>query len=133
MKLAAQVSNPLQPANAAERNRLLVEAIKPVHVGCQHLKGMLTTPASYGVRKDMVEWIIQSYLNVYYDPHNPLRHVDTHVALVGHPTYNNTGWLHIVPHVCLVFRTVLLYVVSPGAPTKAAGHAKIYSPDYCPG
>eukprot|EP01006_Ploeotia_vitrea_P040059 TRINITY_DN66398_c8_g8_i1.p1 TRINITY_DN66398_c8_g8~~TRINITY_DN66398_c8_g8_i1.p1 ORF type:complete len:276 (-),score=123.98 TRINITY_DN66398_c8_g8_i1:227-1054(-) len=80
---AAGASDPLKPDNTTQRNALIALATKPEHIGCQHLKGMVSTPAEYGVRKELVEYAIKSFLNVFYDDTNPLRDSFLYVVSQG--------------------------------------------------
>jgi hypothetical protein len=80
---AAQVADPLKPADFRERNRVVALAVRPEHVGDMHLRGILTDPAGYGVRKELVEWFLQSFLNIYFDPYNPMRQHLLYVVLQG--------------------------------------------------
>jgi len=117
---AAGVKDANNPATALERNRVLALATKPEHVGCRHLRGMLTSPGEYNVRKELVEWSMQTYLNIYFDKSNPLRTRLLYVVSKG-PAVKSPGSARIwSPDECPGIAPLI--VTNTGDSTLAVNH-----------
>ncbi len=48
------------------RSRLLPYLVDPRHVGCGHLRSLLTSPELYRVRKDLVESIVMAFFELHW-------------------------------------------------------------------
>lgn len=70
---AASVPDPPNPLDADARRKLVRVAGEPEHVGCSHLRALLEDESSFGVRRNLTEAVIQSFLGVYYNPFDKYR------------------------------------------------------------
>jgi len=99
LSTASGVFDVRNPVDHVERNKLITLSTNPDHVGCQHLKGLLTDSASYGIRKELVEDMIKAFLNIFYDSDNPLSSSLLYVTLKP-PTRKTSGLYIYAPDRC---------------------------------
>jgi hypothetical protein len=79
---------------------LLDASVKPEHIGCAHLKAIFSSPDAYGIRKELAEFALKVYLNVYFDAWNPLRKRMLYVTLKG--AHKKTAGVEVfTPNVCV--------------------------------
>lgn len=63
---ARRLENFLRQPPAEVRERLLEELLKPQHIGCGHIKLMLTRPSDYGVRPDLILAFMRAFFRALW-------------------------------------------------------------------
>jgi hypothetical protein len=100
---ATGVANPMKPKDFRERNKVVAAAVQPQNVGCRHLRAILGAAPGSNPVRKELAEMLISSIWQIY--------FDS-----GNP-----------------LREHILLVVQEGALQPAAGYAKIWSPDECPG